>query len=695
MDGQNEQTLHRELERLQSIIESLDRSSKLRPENDASGAEATLKQYTHEFITSKMQEYRSSPWAHNTKISPSMSTPREGQVASWLEALNAIRQDQQDPAPSPASPSHSIQGKHTIMTRSTSNQSVTADAKPGENDSDDDLDTDLAKAALDTGKQAFDAQKWQESHTLLQESLRLLLRLPKPQRGFCDNPDLHYRLAVCGYHTQDALEAEKGLTSLIEVAATSEDQRRNRLHAMHLLAQLFIHADQVDRARVECEKALQGRRKLSGKKSPAALESTALMAHIYVLLDNRALAKSYLAMIPETERFGVLESVERDLGSKVEHLDFSSLLHGAAGDDTESLTLNEHRRLSSVSGHSSPPAEREQGKHLGSPLGLYREDSNYSADVTTPGTSATSSQSPATSASNPSQWSLPYRDAGHQKLLPHHPPPSINVIHPPNPPHPAAPLIRAQILTNLNIHPRDKIESAICTPNTALLPSLLQKRSSFWRASLRNTRSERVTALHFAALFGDTDSARLLLAAGYNVNEVPFGYSTALTPLHFAIGARQVGMVEWLLANKARPCEGETWAGLAGQAMSRAWIVKTVGEGDREGVAERVVAVFGMLRGYGWDVNEGSGANGGTVLHQAVGFWTGSYAWDLGMRVVVSKGLCGMGADPWKANKEGKSAWDLALAEGHKDVLLVLEECARVRERGGVAVELAELPGQT
>lgn len=67
---------------------------------------------------------------------------------------------------------------------------------------------------------------------------------------------------------------------------------------------------QVDRARSECEKALQARRQLLGKQSDASLESTALMAHIYVLLNNRARAKSCLAMIPEARIDAVHKIVE-------------------------------------------------------------------------------------------------------------------------------------------------------------------------------------------------------------------------------------------------------------------------------------------------------------------------------------------------------------------------------------------------
>ena len=84
--------------------------------------------------------------------------------------------------------------------------------------------------------------------------------------------------------------------------------------AAHLLSRLYIRKGQVDRARSECEKALEARRRLLGKQSVASLDSTALMAYIYVLLSNRARAKSCLGMIPEARRDTVLKICRRVTG---------------------------------------------------------------------------------------------------------------------------------------------------------------------------------------------------------------------------------------------------------------------------------------------------------------------------------------------------------------------------------------------
>lgn len=193
-------------------------------------------------------------------------------------------------------------------------------------DSENDLDTDLAKAALDTGANAFGSQEWRDFESLLVEALRMMQKLSTKQRQFCDVFTLHYQLAVCAYKTRHPVEAEEALQSLVEQPKKTEKQAGNILEASHLLAQVYIKLGQIDNAKTSCEKALQGRRRLLGKQSDPALESLALMSHIFVLQDNRALAKSCLSIIPEERRDSILASVEALIGPAVEHLDFASLL---------------------------------------------------------------------------------------------------------------------------------------------------------------------------------------------------------------------------------------------------------------------------------------------------------------------------------------------------------------------------------
>lgn len=137
--------------------------------------------------------------------------------------------------------------------------------------------------------------------------------------------------------------------SLVQQSASFDEQRMYIYDSVHLLSLLYIRMGQVDRARSECEKVLQARRRLLGKRSDASLESTALMAHIYVLLNNRARAKSCLAIIPEPRRNAVLKIVEEFLGMKEEHLDSSSLLARSISDDSDLAVKRMQSRLSASS----------------------------------------------------------------------------------------------------------------------------------------------------------------------------------------------------------------------------------------------------------------------------------------------------------------------------------------------------------
>lgn len=575
------------------------------------------------------------------------------------------------------------------------------------NDSDDDLEVDLAKAALATGTTAFESQRWAEAESLLQEALRVLESLPRNRRAFCDIFDLHFKMAVCTYYTQDHAIAEEALTSLSQHEADSDVQRECMCEATHLLSQLYIRIERIDLARAECEKTLQARRRLLGKLSDACFESMALMAHISVLLDNRALAKTYLAMISEERREAILKRLGMSLGITMGHLDFSSIMSSQTSGSIIHETRKTYDEHTVPSSAALPLYQSHQGC---TPAGAYSP--------------APSRSSIATSASNPNFWQSPsgnlpveaspnlqstrplstaktFEAAAKvdQIIVPGHnstvniPASTASEIREQRQDHPLAPvknLSRKDILEKVGCRPRDNIEEAVCKGDIHGLVRLLDKKKGFWRASLRkHVRPERVTALHFAALFGEVDMARRLLAANYDVNEVPFGYSSSLTPLHFALGARQVEMVRFLITNGARPVEPDTWSTLASQPMTRSWLLKTLSDSEKDIVADRITAILNILLMAGWQINTPYGTSAGTVLHQAVAVWTGSYKMDLDLRGAVTRFLCGRGADPWRKNGEGITAWDLASKEGHQELLRILSEGeSRSDERNREPVEL-------
>ncbi|KAF2125856.1 ankyrin [Dothidotthia symphoricarpi CBS 119687] len=461
-----------------------------------------------------------------------------------------------------------------------------------------------------------------------------------------------------------------------------------------LLSQLYVRTGQIDRARSECEKALQARRRLLGKQSEASLESMALMAHIYVLLDNRARAKSCLAMIPEARRSAVIQHVEDSLGTEV-HLDFSSLMTRPACDDPDLVTQSIQSRLS------------------GSTVGLAMEDRSYrplSLLVKTPAPSIRQSFEPSQSprsipiALSPLQTvSTNPRVMNDNRFKEEYPadaiavdaaslclsePPEANEI--PKGRH----LSRKDVIAKIGCQPRDRIEEAVCDGDHSALASLLDKKKDFWRSKVRKrVRPERLTALHFAALFGEIDMARRLLGASFNVNDVPYGYSTRLSPLKIAVGARQTNMVEFLIANGAKPSEPDSWSTLAGQLMSRSWLQKTLSDAEKEFAPNRIVAVLNILMRHGWDVNAPFESSGATVLHQAVTFWMGDYRFDLDLRTAVTSFLCARGANPYQANGEGKTPYDLALASGHQDLLAILYKDSKRKGLYDMSDDPVELSG--
>lgn len=95
----------------------------------------------------------------------------------------------------------------------------------------------------------------------------------------------------------------------------------------------------------------------------------------------------------------------------------------------------------------------------------------------------------------------------------------------------------------------------------------------------------------------------------------------------------------------------------------------------------------------GWNLNEAIDKSGKTVLHQAVGFWTGAYRWDLELRRTITEFLCEEGADPKKADGEGRTPFDLALGSEHQDLIVLLSVNMGSKQRRQNEVELVELPG--
>ncbi|KAI2483271.1 hypothetical protein Ptr902_05588 [Pyrenophora tritici-repentis] len=689
-----ERTLRDDVAELVQMVKKLQRLSQTGPPWRHTQTEATLMQYAQEVIV------KGTAAKEQSMVPDPMAGASTGEITEtsdppWTEVIVAIQKEQKEPESKDAIPKSVPRRMKTVMRSTGTNE----DRQPREiSDSDDDLDTDFVKSALSTGAQAFESGDWHEADSMLQEALSMLQQLPRQRREFCDVFDLHYKLAVCAYHILDPADAEKALHSLISQSATSDQHKEYIYDAMHLLSQLYIRRGNVDRARVECEKSLQARRRLLGKQSGASLESMALMAHIYVLLGKRARAKSCLAMIPEASRETVLRTVEDSLATDVEHLEFSSLLSRAVPTESEVAIDRTPSRLSTST--LDAPSDRHESdagsvmtrSPAAGPWRLHR--SLASKDKTFEDSMSFLERSPPMPGTvDMSPPDGRERTQQHSPILGKVDPTGTSQCGPEIPK--SKTLSRKEILNKVGCQPRDRTEEAVCDGDLAALATILSKKKGFWKSSLRKRgRPERVTALHFAALFGEIDMAQRLIDAGFDVNEVPFGYSTRLTPLNFAIGARQVDMVSLLAAHGAKPAHPDTWSTLAGQLLSRSWLMKTMSDSERNLVPSRIIAIMDILLKCGWDIDTPISTTAGTMLHQAVSFWTGAYKWDLNLRAAVTSFLCERGASPFETNGEGKTPYDLAAASEHHDLIQIFEACVRRKELLGTSAMPVELPGQ-
>lgn len=672
------------LDKLKQKVEDLQSIAKTIPPSRLSHAETTLIQHASDVLVEGQTMYT------QTQFLEGGGGSGDGRVGHWINALRSIRNDQ-------------FQAASTNVVANVPDVPDVSDnetSKPTEEDSDDDLEVDLAKAALNTGTKAFDARDWSEADSLLQEAVRILLQLSKQQRVFCDIFKLHYRLAICAYYTSHPTNAEDALASFMQQSATSDENQKDISNATHLLAYLHVRMGQIHRAQSECEKALQARRRLMGKHHDASLESLALMARIHGLQNNRARATSYLAMIPDDRKAAMQEIVEESLGKSVERPEmYSPLTPTATGDSTLSIRILQRRSsaassskqiikngYSAISGkgsRASTPSFRHSLQSIPSDESTW--DNRLAAKIAEDrrDSKALSERKPSTIYSTEKETAYEAFSTDPEVLSPVNMPARGN-------------LSRKEILDKIGCQPKDRVEDAVCEGDHAALVGLLGKEKGFWRSKMRKRgRPERLTALHFAALFGEKDMARRLLEAGHGINEIPYGYSTILTPLTLAIGARQVEMVDYLIANGARPTEPDTWSSLAGHLMNRSWLMKTMSENERDFVPDRIIAIFETLLRNGWDINAPFESSGRTVLHQAVSFWTGSYQWDLTLRTAMVSFLCEKGANAFQANSDGKTPYDLATSSGHEDLVNMLgsEMSTHVSVRAKRA-EPVELPSE-
>lgn len=550
-------------------------------------------------------------------------------------------------------------GRHAAISQVSTHANImsTEDIVPnGKTSSDNELFADLVEAALETGSKAFEAQEWHEAELVLQESVEMSRELPEEHRSTFDLFEVQGKLAICAYYTQEVIKAQQLLLDVTQHSSRNEKQQLQSASCSHLLSQSYLKMGQTERARLECEKALQARRRLLGKQCGVTLESMALMAHISGMLDNRARAKLYLAMIPEANRHAAVKAVETTLQMPITCDNSIVPLTPPLSENSDNFSWRQRDTLSDLPHVESNRKYPQKAVIVSSPRSTSSSIGHRQSIV-----SQAESVVSNVSKSNDIEV-FPDRTLSPGGLIVAEAPLFSESLS------------RKDILGRVGCQPRDDIEEAVCHADQLTVERLLSKKKSSWKNRFRKRGpSERVTALHFAALFGDVDVARRLVEAEFNVNEVPYGYTSRLSPLHFAIGARQSAMVDFLLVNGAKPTQNETWSSLAGQLLNRSWLMKTMCGAEKGNTLSRMKTILTSLLKHGWTVNAPIDTTGRTVLHQAVSFCTGSFEWDVQVRCFITAFLCERGADALQANVDGQSAYDLAIASGHQDLLKIIQ----------------------
>ena len=642
-------------------------------------ANATLVQCAREVITKGTTMYEAS-------VAPPSILGGQGaansniRVAQWVNTLDLLRREEPLAAPSEvgsALPSvFSGDDVDTSLTGATSVQHDVAapDLKDGleDDDSDHELDIDLATAALEAGTQAFEGEAWSEADALLQETLLLLQGLPKGRRGFCDIFNVQYKLAVCAYHTQAPRDAEGALKSLLQQSAKSDQQRRHICDVAHLLALLYTRMNQLSSAKSACEKALQARRRLFGKQDDTSLASMALMSRIYEHLQNKTLAKVYLTMLPEDRKTEILQALDRSLvDSCVPSREMSrDCPSPATGSDIagmlEKIDLTRPTSLATSSERPETMSRSMIALSATASDDLLLSKSPSSADM--PDHRRDSVSSNTTPSENTASGMVPRRVMSESYIT------SRTAVDDALglPEQRPRGLPRTQVLRTLGFKPKTPLDKAICSGKMGEDFPQLVKDYPTRTSGLRRQFTIRATPLHFATLFGEVEMARQILATNAKLTDVEIPaklFWTMGTPFHWAVLGRQTEILRLFLTTNPGVLNTLVQAPGMPRSMYMFWLACTISDAERADgiiVPKSFIEMVEVLLEHGWPINNGIGQAHWTFLH---------YATFLGLEYdphgLITSYLCKHGANPMIQDADGCSPYRIAARES-KSVLVQL-----------------------
>ncbi|KAL8991804.1 MAG: hypothetical protein Q9169_007635 [Polycauliona sp. 2 TL-2023] len=171
VDGGFDEALHK----LQGLLGRLQTSSSPGTATVGSNVETTLLQCAHELIV-QYTTLHTAGQPEEYLVGDQGTAASNVRVAEWVSTLESIRRDHRLSDSTGTVSKVPLSGFSGGTSVTSGQQSPPEDDIVGtvENESDDDLETDLAKVAMGTGTKAFEAQDWEEADSFLQEALRIL-----------------------------------------------------------------------------------------------------------------------------------------------------------------------------------------------------------------------------------------------------------------------------------------------------------------------------------------------------------------------------------------------------------------------------------------------------------------------------------------------------------------------------------------
>ncbi|KAF7191761.1 hypothetical protein HII31_06806 [Pseudocercospora fuligena] len=412
-----------------------------------------------------------------------------------------------------------------------------------------DVNEVVTQSSLDEGFQAFNAKNYKSARRDLLSAKAGIDKMAADRARRFETSRLHYALAVSGAYVEEIEQAKSALTAFLRhnSASANDEELLQIAHVQHLLAQICIGLGNIPEAIAACDSAYQTRERKLAPTHNWLHQTMTLRALIFEYQKQSGSARALRRIVPDQTRdtlqqlYGALRPLDKSASR-------GNQLVAQPSPASQLLPVWLMAKVKAVPLQPSKPAPTTPGKQQ---------------------------------SSKPTQF-------------------------PPTPPR--TPVVdmksRDALLTELNLTTNPgqelswRMKQAIITGNQRDVASRID-----------NGDHVVPPALHLAALFNELEIAKMLVERGNaNVNgqctcnsSKPGKSVYGVTPMHLAIGARNVKMIQYLAKNGGN--FGRQAAG-AGQRFSapplwllnERWLSKP---GNAE--PQKVVTVLATMKDCGWD----------------------------------------------------------------------------------------------